>query len=126
MNPVATISITRDTPDDIQDRWIRVTIDDSPEEILRYGETLTREVPAGRHRLKAHNTLSSDTIEIDAQPGEHVQIACHNAFARGGILMLLTTGFAFIKVKLEKRPSAPEGSSQGFPTDVRSRGAQGS
>ena len=103
--PPATISITRDTPDDIQDRWIRVTIDDSPEEILRYGETMTREVTAGSHRLKAHNTLSSDTIEIDAQPGEPVRITCHNAIARGGILMLLTTGFAFITVKLERRPA---------------------
>lgn len=98
----ATISITRDTPDDVQDRWIRVTIDDSPEEILRYGETLTREVPAGRHRIKAHNTLSRDAIEFEAQPGEHVQIACHNAIAKGSILMLMTTGFAFITVKLKR------------------------
>lgn len=98
----ATISITRDTPDDVQDRWIRVTIDDSPEEILRYGETLTREVPAGRHRIKAHNTLSRDAIEFEAQPGEHVRIACHNAIAKGSILMLMTTGFAFITVKLKR------------------------
>ena len=99
----ATISITRDTPDDIQDRWIRITIDDQPEEILRYGETLTRDVAPGRHRIKAHNTLSRDTIEIDAQPGEDIRIACHNAIARGSILMLMTTGFAFITVKLVRR-----------------------
>ena len=99
----ATISITRNTPDDIQDRWIRITIDEEPEEILRYGETLTRHVAPGRHRIKAHNTLSRDAIDIDAQPGEHVQITCHNAIARGSILMLLTTGFAFITVKLVKR-----------------------
>jgi hypothetical protein len=98
----ATITITRNAPDDVQDRWIRIYIDDLPEEILRYGEVLTREVPSGPHRIKAHNTLSSDTLEIDAQPGEDVRIRCHNTIARGGILMMLTTGFAFITVRLER------------------------
>ena len=100
--PAATITITRDSPDDVQDRWIRIYIDDLPKEILRYGETLTREVPAGHHRVKAHNTLSSHTIEFDASPGEEVRIRCHNTVARGGILMLMATGFAFINVKLER------------------------
>ena len=99
------ITITRDAPDDVQDRWIRITIDDGPEEILRYGETLRRDVPPGRHRIKAHNTLSRDAIEFDAQPGERVQIACHNAIAKGSLLMLMATGFAFITVKLVRRAS---------------------
>ena len=98
----ATITITRNDPDDVQDRWIRIYIDDTPEEILRYGEVLTREVTPGSHRIKAHNTLSSHTLEVDARPGEQIRIRCHNTIARGGILMLLTTGFAFIKVKLER------------------------
>ena len=101
----ATITITRNDPDDVQDRWIRIYIDETPEEILRYGEVLTREVAPGSHRIKAHNTLSSHTLEVDAQPGEQIRIRCHNTIARGGILMLLTTGFAFIKVKLEREPS---------------------
>ena len=98
----ATITITRNDPDDVQDRWIRIYIDDTPEEILRYGEVLTREVTPGSHRIKAHNTLSSHTLEVDARSGEQIRIRCHNTIARGGILMLLTTGFAFIKVKLEQ------------------------
>ena len=96
------VTITRNAPDDVQDRWIRIYIDNLPKEILRYGETLTREVPAGHHRVKAHNTLSSHVIEFDAAAGEEVRIRCHNTVARGGILMLMATGFAFIKVRLEK------------------------
>ena len=76
-------------------------IDDAGAEILRYGETFRRELPPGRHRIKAHNTLSTDTIEIDLQPAQTLRIRCHNHFARGGILMMLTIGFAFIKVRLE-------------------------
>jgi hypothetical protein len=97
----ATIEIFRDTPDDVQDRWVRLFIDDEPAEILRYGETFRRRVMPGRHRLKAHNTLSADVIDFDAAPGQTVRIRCHNHFAKGGILMMLTIGFAFIKVRLE-------------------------
>jgi len=97
----ATITIFRDTADDVQDRWVRIFIDDAPKEILRYGERLTRECAPGRHRIKAHNTLSSDTIEVDLAPGEHKRIRCHNRVAKGGVLMMLATGFAFITVKLE-------------------------
>jgi hypothetical protein len=95
------IEILRDTTDDIQDRWIRITIDDAPVEILKYGETLRRQVPPGRHRLNAHNTLSSDRLEIETAPGQTVRIRCSNRFSRTGPLMLLTMGVAFIKVKLE-------------------------
>jgi hypothetical protein len=98
---LATIEIFRDTPDDVQDRWVRVYVDDAAAEILRYGETLRRQLPPGHHRIKAHNTLSTDTIEVDLAPGQLLRIRCHNHFARGGVLMMLTMGFAFIKVRLE-------------------------
>ena len=97
----ATIEIFRDTQEDVQDRWVRIFIDDQPEEILRYGETLRRELAPGRHRIKAHNTLSKDTIEVDVAAGQTLRIRCHNHFAKGGVLMMLTIGFAFIKVRLE-------------------------
>ena len=104
VSPPATIEIFRDTHEDVQDRWVRLFIDDGPAEILRYGETFRRDVAPGRHRVKAHNTLSSDTVHVELNAGETVRIRCHNAFARGGILMMLTIGFAFIKVRLEVLP----------------------
>jgi hypothetical protein len=99
--PNATLTLIRNAPDDVQDRWVRVFIDEGPEEILRYGQTLTRELPAGRHRVRAHNTLSADAIEFDAGPGEAVRIKVFNTVAKGGVLMLMATGFAFINVRLE-------------------------
>ena len=99
--PDGVIEIIRDTADDVQDRWVRIYIDDSPKEILKYGQTLRRVVAAGRHRIKAHNTLSSDTIDVDVAEGQKLRIRCHNKVAKGGVLMMLTTGFAFITVQLE-------------------------
>ena len=80
---------------------MRLFLDEAPEEILRYGESFTRDLAPGRHRIKAHNTLSSDTLHVDLAPGQHLRIRCHNRIARGGLLMMMTTGFAFINVKLE-------------------------
>jgi hypothetical protein len=97
----ATITITRNAPDDVQDRWIRIYVDDTELEILRYGDVIRREVAPGRHRVKAHNTLSSHVVEFDAAAGEQVHIRCFNSLAKGSALMMLTTGFAFIKVRLE-------------------------
>lgn len=97
----ATIEIFRDTREDVQDRWVRLFIDDEPAEILRYGETYRRELAPGRHRIKAHNTLSNHAIDVELAAGETLRIRCHNHFAKGGILMMLTIGFAFIKVRLE-------------------------
>ena len=94
---------------------MRVYIDDGREEILRYGETLTRELPPGRHRVRAHNTLSSDTIEFDAASSEEIRIKVYNSVAKGGVLMLMATGFAFINVRLELAKGSPNdgpGSSQ--------------
>ena len=106
MQPHGTIAIVRDTADDVQDRWVRIYIDDSPKEILRYGETLRREVSPGRHRIKAHNTLSKHEIEVDVAEGQELRIRCHNKVAKGGVLMMLTTGFAFITVRLEPQPAS--------------------
>jgi hypothetical protein len=97
----AVIDIVRDRPDDVQDRWVRVRIDDAPEDILKYGGRLRRQVTPGRHRIRAHNTLSSDSIDVDVAAGETLRIRCHNRVAKGGVLMMLTTGFAFITVRLE-------------------------
>lgn len=97
----ATVEIFRDSPGDIQDRWVRLYIDDDPAEILRYGETFRRRLTPGAHRIKAHNTLSKDVIDVNVAAGQTLRIRCHNHFTKGGPLMMLTIGFAFIKVRLE-------------------------
>jgi len=98
----AVLSITRDTADDVQDRWIRVWLDGEPQDVLRYGETWTREITLGHHVVKVSNTLSRDTYEFDAAPGEDIRLRCHNAIARGGFLMILMIGVGAIRVRLER------------------------
>ena len=98
----ARLTITRDAADDIQDRWVRLWIDGTFWETLRYGMTLSIDLPPGHHRLKAHNTLNGATLEFDASPGEHIKVRCHNSIARGGFLSILMIGVAVIRVRLER------------------------
>jgi hypothetical protein len=98
---LGTLTVTRDTPDDVQDRWVRLWVDGTFWEILRYGQSLSIDLPAGRHHLKAHNTLSGDTLDFDVRPGAHVRVRCHNAIGSGGFLSILMIGVAAIRVRLE-------------------------
>src|SRR5512139_523389 len=95
------VEVVRDTTLDIQDRWVRVRIDDGEEEILRYGHTVRFELSPGRHRLRAHNTLGRDSLDFDLAPGQVLRVRCYNEFSKSGPLLMLAIGFAFIKVCLE-------------------------
>lgn len=100
----ATLIIRRNAADDVQDRVVTLWLDDERWDTLRYGHTLTRSVPPGRHRLKAHNTLIGTTFEFDATPGEYIHLRCSNTIARGGALLMLLIGWAMLRVRIEREP----------------------
>jgi len=105
VSETARLIITRDHPEDVQDRPVYLWIDGEKwEGVLRYGRTFEREVPAGRHIVKASNTLFSTTQEFDATPGEAIRYRCENGLTGGGMVMVLMMGVAYLKVKLVRLP----------------------
>ena len=95
--------ITRDHPQDVQDRPVYLWIDGEKwDGVLRYGRTFERELPEGRHTVKASNTLFSTTEEFEAAPGGTVRYRCENGLTGGGMVMVLMMGVAYLKVKLVK------------------------
>jgi hypothetical protein len=99
----AKLVITRDHPQDVQDRPVYLWIDgDKWEGVLKYGRTFERELSAGHHKIKAHNTLFGDTVEFDAVPGETIRYRCENGLSPGGIVMVLMMGVAYLKVRLKR------------------------
>lgn len=100
----ATLTVRRNANDDVQDRLVTLWVDEERWDVLRYGRTLSRELPPGRHRLRANNTLVNTTFEFDAAPGEHVRLRCSNAFAKGGALLMLLVGWAGLRVRIEPDP----------------------
>lgn len=105
----ARLTITRDQPDDIQDRPIRLWVDGERCENLAYGRTHTQAIAPGRHVVKAHNTLFGTSLEFEAAPGEEVRLSCANGMTGGGKLMVLMMGVAYLRVRLDRLPSGTVG-----------------
>lgn len=107
----ARLTITRNHPQDVQDRPVYIWVDGEKWEILRFGKTLTRPLAPGPHRIKAHNTLFGHTLSIDAKPGEDIRLLCTNGLTGGGMVMVLMLGVAYLRVRLERQrseaPSTP-------------------
>jgi len=99
----ARITVTRKDPRDIQDRQIVLSLDGEPLATLLYGRQVTREVPPGRHRLRAHNTLFWKTIDFDLAPGELARFNVVNRAGTGtfSMLGLLGAGPLFLTFERE-------------------------
>ena len=103
----AQLTISRRFPDDFQDRQIYLFVDEEPWGKVRYGESITRDIAPGRHRVRAFNTLFSRTVDMDVRPAEHVRLGCGNGFPRAGWLLMLILHVTYLRVRLEREPSEP-------------------
>jgi hypothetical protein len=98
----AQLTVTRNGERDFQDRQVYLYVDGELWVKVKYGKPVTREIPPGRHQVRAFNTMFSHTLEIDAVPGEHVKLRCSNCLGRGGWLMMVIWQIAALKVRLER------------------------
>jgi hypothetical protein len=87
----STITVTRQSPEDVGFREIFVSVDGEQIAMLRNGESVTHEVTPGAHRVRAHNTLFWKTHELLLKPGEHVRFTAINraGFGTFGLLFFL-------------------------------------
>jgi hypothetical protein len=98
----AVLTVVRNGSGDFQDRQVYLYLDDELWGKVKYGRPLSREIPPGRHKVRAFNTMFSHTLEIDAVPGEHVRLRCTNGLARGGWIMMVIWQVAALTVRLER------------------------
>jgi hypothetical protein len=74
----ATITVRRQSKEDVGYREIFVLLDGERIGILQHGDTLTRDVEPGTHQLQAHNTLFKKTLEFTLGVGEHASFTAVN------------------------------------------------
>ena len=98
----ATLTVTRNSGSDFQDRQVFLYVDGELWGKVKYGRPMTREIPPGHHTVRAFNTLFSHTIEIDAVPGEHVRLRCSNGLPPAGWLMFIFLHCTALRVRLER------------------------
>jgi hypothetical protein len=101
-NFVASISVSRESPEDVGFREVFVSVDGEQVAILRHGESVTHELPAGPHRVRAHNTLFWKTHDVVLQPGEHARFTAINRAGWGTFGMLLMLGAAPVYLTFER------------------------
>ena len=86
--------MSRTSGDDVGLREIYVDLDGKRFAILQHGQTMTRDVSSGPHRLRAHNTLFWKTVDMVLEPGEHASFTAVNKPGWGtySVLALLGAG----------------------------------
>jgi hypothetical protein len=99
---VATITVSRHMPDDAGIREIFVSVDGERIAILKNGERVTHDLPAGPHRLQVHNTLFWKTHELVLQPGEHARFKAANTAGWGSFGFLMVLGAAPLYLTFER------------------------
>ena len=102
--PMATITVLRKDPADVKDRQVIVSLDGERLATLVYGEQVVRDVPAGRHRLRAHNTLFWKTIDLELAPGEHARFRAVNRAGMGTYSLLGLLGVGPLFLTFEREP----------------------
>jgi len=104
MSDVATITVSRRSQSDAGVREIFVAVDGESIAVLAHGEAITHELPAGPHRIRAHNTLFWKTHDIVLRPGEHARFIAINraGWAAFGFLMVL--GATPLGLTFEREP----------------------
>jgi hypothetical protein len=100
---LARITITRTEPNDVRDRQIILSMDGEPLGTLLFGHQVTKEVPPGRHRLKAHNTLFWKNIDVDLRPGDLATFVVVNRAGTGTLSLLGVLGVGPLYLTFERR-----------------------
>jgi hypothetical protein len=97
-----TITIARNASTDVGHREIFVALDGQSIGILRHGDSITKQIDAGHHRLRAHNTLIWKTLEFELQPGEHARFTAINKAGWGTYSVLAWIGAGPIYLTFER------------------------
>jgi hypothetical protein len=105
--PAARLTIHRTADWDEQSRQILLSVDGAAVGQLLYGQTLTRDIPAGAHTLKANNTLVWKTVPFDAASGQDVHFTVWNQPMGGWPMRLLFIFVGAAALKLGIAPGPP-------------------
>jgi hypothetical protein len=98
----ARITIARKHEKDIKDRQIVVSLDGENVGTLMFGDSVTKTVEPGSHRLRAHNTLFWKTRHVELAPGEHARFIVVNRPGPGTYSLLGVLGVGLLYLTFER------------------------
>ena len=98
----ATLTIARQSPNDVGIRQVFISLDGKKFGVLLNGESVTKEVAPGEHRMRLHNTLVWKNIPLDLKPGEHARFMVTNRAGWGTFAMVTVLGVGPIYLEVER------------------------
>jgi hypothetical protein len=98
----AAVTVTRTSEADIKTRQMPVWLDGDRVATLMWGDSVTRELAPGPHRLRVSNTLMWKTLDFTLKPGEQLFFETINSMGPGTILMTMMFGLGPLYVVLRR------------------------
>ena len=105
----AQITVTRDSPDDVQTRQIIVSLDGQRKGELMFGDAITFSASPGHHALRVDNTWNHKDLELDVVAGGQLRFVTKSHAGDFSKFLLVAFGAGPIYVSIEPAPprSAP-------------------
>ncbi len=98
----ATLTVSRNAPDDAQQRQIFVLLDGQQIAELMYGDSVTKEISEGAHTLLVDNTWNKKSVQFDAAEGGTIRFIVKNRSGRFSEFLLMIFGGGPLKVSLDR------------------------
>ena len=99
----ATLTVSRNAPDDAQQRQVLIFLDGQPVSELMFGDSVTKEIPAGPHTLLVDNTWNKRSAQFNAGDGESIRFLVKNHSGRFSEFLLMIFGAGPLKVSLDRQ-----------------------
>jgi hypothetical protein len=96
------LTISRNSSADVQQRQVIVKLDGEPFSILLYGQTVTREIPSGSHKLRFDNTWVKKTVQFSSADDEDVEYTVINRAGRFTWWMVAVLGAGPMYLSVER------------------------
>jgi hypothetical protein len=98
----ASLTVTRTSEQDFKQRQLIVWLDGERLATLLFGDSITRDLPPGQHRLRVSNTLVWKTAEFTLKPGEQAYFEVINRAGSATYPMLLIFGVGPLYVTVNR------------------------
>jgi hypothetical protein len=96
------VTVSRTSPEDVQQRQIIVKLDGQRLGELMYGETLSKDIEPGHHRLQVDNTWNWKNMDFTVASGEHARFLTLSRGGRFTWFLVGTIGVGPMYVSVER------------------------
>jgi hypothetical protein len=98
----AQITVSRDSPEDVQTRQIIISLDGERKAELLFGDVITFSASTGHHVLRADNTWNHQDIDLQVVSGVDLHFIAKSAAGQFSRFLLVAFGAGPIYVSIEE------------------------